>query len=416
MVEVPANQARGLEARGRVARLLADPPKLAVLAACAVILGLRRAGALSNPQFWGEDAYFFQRAYVFGWRSFLEPFAGYLHTILRIIAEVAAAIDPSRAPAIFVACAGAATLYVAARTLSPRCPLPRFAGACALAVVLVPDTFEVFLNVVNLQWVLAAGLVLLLLSRDPERGSQWGHDVAAAALLGLTGPFCVILAPLFAWRAWSRRTRASAVLGAVIFACALVQVYCFCTEPPMPADPAADKRVAAQLFLPAVARRIGGSILLGSLVARDTDQYVGTIMGIATLAGVGYMAFRPGALRAERGLLGLAFAAMLLGAFLRTRYTLHEYFQPLAHARYVFIPQLTAIWLLLMTAGGKGRAARLAGALAALGLLTNIPRYREPAYVDMHWERYAPRIRAGERVVVPVNPPGWVMPLPARRK
>jgi hypothetical protein len=416
MVEGLADRTRELTARGRIARLLADPPGVAVLALCAVILGLRRAEALTNPQFWAEDAYFFQRAYVLGWSSFFEPFAGYLHTVLRIIAEVAVAIDPSRAPAIFVACAGAATLYVAGRTLSARCPLPRFAGACALAVVLVPDTYEVFLNVVNLQWVLAAGLILLLVSRDPERGRQWAHDLAAAALLGLTGPYSVILAPLFAWRAWRRRTRASAILAAIIFACAAVQLYHFFTEPPVPGGAPADQGVEARLFLPAVARRIGGSILLGSLMAPDTDQYVGTIMGIATLAGVAYMASRPGRFRAERGLLGLAFAAMLLGAFIRTRHTLGEYFLPLAHARYVFIPQLVAIWLLLSTADEKGRAGRAAAALAVMGLLLNVPRYREPAYVDMHWDRYAPRIRAGERVVVPVNPPGWVMPLPARRK
>jgi len=416
MVEVLANDATRLTARGRALRFAADPPRAAVLAACAVILGLRRAEALTNPQFWAEDAYFFERAYVFGWRAFLEPFAGYLHTVLRIIAEVAVAVDPSRGPAIFVACAGAATLYVAGRTLSQRCPLPRLGGACAFAVVLVPDTYEVFLNVVNLQWVLAAGLVLLLISRDPVRGWQWAHDLAAAALLGLTGPFCIILGPLFAWRAWSRRTRASAALAAVIAACALVQLHFFFTEHPMPAGAPGDRGVAAGLLLPAVARRIGGSILLGSLMARDTDLYVGTVAGIATLAGVGYLAFRPGSIRAERGLLGFAFAAMLLGAFVRTRYTLGEYFEPLAHARYVFLPQLIAIWLLLAAADGKGGTGRAAAALAAVALLVNLPRYREPAYVDMHWGRYAPMIRAGERVVVPVNPPGWVMPLPPRKR
>ena len=416
MVEVLSSRARSLTARERLTRVLADPPAAAVLAACAVILCLRRAEALTNPQFWAEDGYFFERAYVFGWRAFLEPFAGYLHTILRMIAGVSVAIDPSRAPAIFVACSGAATLYVAARTLSRRCPLPRFAGACALAVVLVPDTFEVFLNVVNLQWVLAAGLILLLISRDPAGAGQWAHDLAAAALMGLTGPFCIILSPLFAWRAWSRRTRASLALAAIIVACALVQLALVLVEPPFPGDARAAHTVAARLLLPAVARRIGASIVLGSFMAPSTDLVIGTVAGLATLAGVGYMAFRPGRLRAERTLLGLAFAAMLLGAFVRTRYTLDQYFEPLAHARYVFIPQLVAIWLLLLTAAEGGRAGRAATALAVIGLLANAPRDREPAYVDMHWSRYAPMIRAGERVVVPVNPPGWVMPLPARRK
>jgi len=416
MVEVTPSRARALTAGGRLSRLLADPPVPAVLALCAVILGLRRAEALTNPQFWAEDAFFFERAYVLGWKAFVEPYAGYLHTLLRTIAAAAVAIDPSRGPEIFVAFSGAATLYVSGRAMSRRSPLPRFAGACALAVVLVPDTFEVFLTVVNLQWILAAALILLLISRDPAGAGEWAHDLAAAALLGLTGPFCIILGPLFAWRAWDRRTRASLVLGAVVAACALVQLALVIAEPPFPGDPNAGHAIEARLLLPAVARRIGGSIVLGSLVAPGTGVLVGTLAGVATLGGVAYMAFRPGPLRKERGLLGLAFAAMLLGAFFRTRYTLFEFFAPLAHARYVFIPQLLAIWLLLLTAAAGGRAGRVALALALVGLLSNIPRYREPAYVDMHWGRYAPHIRAGERVVVPINPPGWVMPLPPRRR
>ncbi len=416
MVEDIGQPPRKLTARDWIARRLADPPKIAVLAACAVILGLRRAEALTNPQFWAEDAYFFERAYVLGWRSFLDSYAGYLHSFLRVIAEASVLVDPSRAPAIFVALAGAATLYVAGRTLSERCPLPHLAGAFAFAVVLVPDTFEVLLNVVNLQWVLAAGLVLLLLSREPVRARQWVHDIAAAVAIGLTGPFCIILAPLFAWRAWSRRTHASTVLAAIVFACAIVQIYCVLTEPAAAGSAPVDQPVAADLFLPAIARRVGGSILLGSLMAPTTGVLVGTIAGIATLAGVGYMAFGPGALRAERRLLGIAFAALLLGTLFRTRHSLGLYFVPLANGRYVYIPQLIAIWLLVATALRKGLAGKVATALVVLALLANIPRYREPAYVDLHWGRYAPHIRAGEPVTVPVNPPGWLMRLPARGK
>jgi hypothetical protein len=416
MVEVLRQAGPGLTAAGRLARLFGGHRKVAILAVCAAILALRREEALTNPQFWAEDAYFFERAYVLGWHSFLEAYAGYLHTVLRVIAEAAVCIDPSRGPAIFVACAGAATLYVAGRTMSARCPLPQFAGASAIAVVLVPDTYEVFLNVVNLQWVLAAGLVLLLISGEPVRPAQWVHDIAAAALIGLTGPFCVILAPLFAWRAWSRRTRASVALAAIIFACALVQVHFFVAEPQIVQGAPKEDRVAAELVLPAIARRIGGSVLLGAPLAAESGRYAGAAMGIATLAGVGYMAFRRGALRPERAMLGLAFAAMLAGALFRTRYSLGVYFAPLGNGRYVFVPQLIAIWLLLVTAAARGRAGKVAAALAILAALANIPRLRAPAYADLHWDLYAPYIRAGERVAVPVNPPGWMMPLPARKK
>ncbi len=398
--------------RGRTTRLPADPPGWAILAVCAVVLGLRRAGAVTNPQFWAEDAYFFQRAYVFGLNAFAEPFSGYLHTILRAVAQFTVCVDPAHGPGLFVACSGAVTLYVAGRTLSPRCPLPRLGGACALAVVLVPDTYEIFLNLVNLQWVIAGGLILLLVSRDPATGWEWAHDLAAAALMGLTGPFCIVLLPLFAWRAWERRTRASAVLAGVIAACSAIQGFCVVHDPSM----GGTAPILFRLLLAAIGRRIGGSVLMGSLMSPDTDLYVGTFVGIGTLAGVAYLALRPGAHRPERRLLGLAFSAMLTAALYRTRYNFDWYFLPLYQARYVFLPQLIAIWLLLAAVGEKGRLARICKVLAVWALLVNIPRDREPAYVDLQWSRYEPRIRAGLPVTIPTNPPGWFLPLPARPK
>jgi hypothetical protein len=403
-----------LNARARAARLLADPPRYAVLALCAVILALRRAGAVTNPQFWAEDVFFFQRAYVLGWSAFTDQFAGYMHTILRAVAEFAVLVDPAHGPAIFVACSAAITLYVASRALSERCPLPRLGGACALAVVLVPDTYEIYLNDVNLQWITGAGLILLLISRDPVGAWQWAHDLGTAAAMGLTGPFSIILCPLFAWRAWRRRNRSSAALAAIVGACSLIQGYCVLTEPPAPGAPMGP--IALRLILPAIGRRIGGSILMGSLLSPETDQYVAAAVGLATLAGVAYLAFRRGMIRAERAMLGLAFFGLVAGTLYRTRHTLDGYFIPLSHARYVFIPQLIAIWLLLAAVGERGRAGRIAALVCAWALLVNIPRYREPAYVDLHWSRYEPRIRAGQPVVVPTNPPGWYMPLPARPK
>ena len=288
-------------------------------------------------------------------------------------------------------------------------------GFCALAVVLVPDTYEIFLNVVNLQWVIGGGLVLLLISRDPVSRWQRAHDIAAAIAMGLTGPFCILLLPLFAWRAGSRRSKASASLGAIVLGCALIQGYILHSEPAI-GDGLPGARIAYPLFLPAIGRRIGESILMGALSSRDIDQWIGSLAGLGTLAGVAYLAFKEGPVRPQRRLLGTAFFVLLLGALYRTRYTLDEYFLPLAHARYVFLPQLIALWLLLSAVGQKGLSGRLASLLCIWALLVNLPRLREPAYIDMDWKKYEPAIRAGEAVVVPINPPGWIMPLPARGK
>lgn len=115
-------------------------------------------------------------------------------------------------------------------------------------------------------------------------------------------------------------------------------------------------------------------------------------------------------------MLGLAFLAVLLGSFFRTRWSLHEYFTPHSNSRYVFVPQLVAIWLLVAAACQKGWTAKVAAAVLVLGLAVNLPRLREPAYADLQWDLYVPRIRAGEAIRIPINPPGWILNLPAKPK
>jgi len=315
-------------------RLLADPPMAAVLAACAGVLGLRRAGAWSHPQFWAEDGYFYERARDLGWRALVLPYNGYLHTVPRAIAAVATLCDPARVPGVFVAGAALMTLYVASRAQSARCPLPHAAGVCALAVVLVPDTREVLLNVVNLQWVLAGGLVLLLLAGEPRRRGQAIHDAAAAAAFSLTGPFCIVMAPLFAWRAARRRTRFSRVLLAVVALGAAVQAFLICTLPGIP-TPGPDDPARAGLLLQVIGRRIGGSIVLGSLLPPGMGAAGGAMLGLGTLAGVAFLALRRGPIRGERILLGLLFAVMLASAFCRTWHTFSQYLFPASASRYV---------------------------------------------------------------------------------
>jgi hypothetical protein len=60
-----------------------------------------------------------------GFRAFLEPYMGYLHTLPRLIAWTASRLlDPAWWPAFYNVTAFALWLAVIARTFSPRLPLP----------------------------------------------------------------------------------------------------------------------------------------------------------------------------------------------------------------------------------------------------------------------------------------------------
>jgi hypothetical protein len=408
----------------RLNAAIVHPPLPVTLIACALILAVRRPAQIRNPQFWAEDGkVFYTEAYTLGARAFVRSFGGYLHTLQRIVAAASQWADPAWAPAIFVAATFLLTVYVAARTQSARFPLRPHIGY-ALAVVLVPDTFEVLLFLGNVHFVTAAGLVLVLISRDARRWWQHGHDAAAVLLLGLTGPYSVLFAPLFVWRTLRRRTRPSLVLAILVTGCALTQGILIALhekgrlgdEGPV-AMGYGDFAPRKLLAVPGM--RIAGSLLAGSRVPSDYPLLVETALGIGVLVAVALLALRKGSARTERVWLAMAFLLVLGGTLYRCRFVLPDLCHAVYGNRYFYLPQLIVLWLLIDLALERRRGlSRGAAVLLLWMLVANIPRLREPGLPDMRWADYAARIRAGEAVEIPTNPGGvepWIMRLPARK-
>lgn len=380
------------------------------VAGCAVILFARRPDMVLNPQFWAEDGpVFFAQARAHGAAALLEPSAGYYHTVLRGVAWIAGHFDPLLAPALFVAAAAFLTLYVAALTQSPRFALPSSAGY-ALAIVLVPDAREVLLNLTNLQWILAVGLLAVLLSRDAETGWQRAHDFAAVTALSLTGPFSVAFLPLFAWRALRRRTRFSVLLAAVAAAAAVVQAISIVRA----GNGVRWMSIACEFIAAIPGRRVGSSLLSGGLADAHIGLPVAAAFGVYLVAGLFALAGGRGPARLERLWLACAFVGLLAMALYRCHAELDAlYFG--AGSRYFFLPQLIALWLLVAAAKTDGPCVAwiARGALAA-SLAFNLPRLREPPLDDLNWPAFVPRIRAGEAVTVRINPE-WNFTLPGRQ-
>lgn len=389
------------------AALVARPPLAWTLILCTAIFIARRPDLLQAPQFWAEDGpVFFLQSRTLGADALFTPSAGYLHTVLRLIAWLAALVDPTLSPALYCAAAAGCTLYVAARTQSSRFPLPPSIGY-ALAVVTVPDAFEVLLTLTNLQWILAGGLLLVLIAREPESPRQCAHDAAAVALLGLTGPFVIVGAPLFAWRAWYRKTGFSFALAAIAGAAAAIQLTLIIRY--SLGDTA--QSIAAETLLAVPGMRVGASLLTGGRLGAMAGVPVGTAWGVATLAVIAAMALRRDEARLERIWLALAFVGLLAAALYRCRQVLPDVFHG-AGSRYFFPLQLIALWLVVATASAQ-RAWSSRAALVALAIIVvlNVPRLREPAFTDHNWAHYVAKIRQGEAVTVRINP-DWEFEVP----
>ena len=397
-----------------ISRLTAwRPPTWVLLLAGAAILALRRPDQMAHPQLWAEDGIFFFQARVIGWKAFTLELAGYLHLAPRLIAALAQGVDPRWVPHVFIGCAGALTLYIMSRAWSSRCPLPFRAGA-AFALVLVPDAAEPILSAANVQWIFAPGFLLLLLSAEPERTAQRAHDLGAAILFGLTGPFSILMTPFFAWRAWARRTRWSAVLLIVVAGCALVQAITVWRHPqPLPPDAALN----AAAFWAFPGWRVLGGLLAGPWLPMQLPAMVGIALTVLLFALVAFLAARGANDRETRRMLALAFVAFLASTWARCWHSMPALCIPDNATRYVFPLQVVLAWLLLLTLQDPRRPVRL-GVIIALGwmLAINVPRLRLPGWPDLHWENYAAQLRAGEEVTIPIHPPGYTFPFPKRER
>lgn len=388
----------------------------AILGLCVVILFLRKPDQFINPQFWAEDGVFYHSWYVQGWGAFIEPYAGYLHTLPRLVAATCWFVDPAYAPHWFVGCAGAATLYVCSRALSLRIPIGR-GPILALAVVLVPDAFEVLLNVANLQWLVASGFILLLISRDPTGWFSYLHDIVAAVIAGLTGPFSVLLAPLFLWRAFIRDTRASWILAATVGFTAAVQIN-FITAYKEP--PTAPAQISYRDGISAIGTRLSGSLLTGARIDQNSPELARWAFAALTLALAAATVIRRTATDQQDSktsiFLASAFLLLLAASLYRCRWVLAELPRSNYGSRYFFPLQLILLWLVISNLSDTKRSWRWSAAtVLIISLAMNFTRLREGALLDLRWAAYAPKIRAGEAVTIPINPGGsWRIPLPAR--
>ncbi len=179
---------------------------VAVAAVLAAVIVARNPEAFRHAQFWAEDGWFwYPNAYDEGLGSLLTPLTGYFQTLPRLVALASLAVPLAWAPTVFaLACLAiqvAPPLFLISARSSTAWPDTHARLAFALLWVALPNTSEVFLKLPNEQWHLAALALLVLLSPPPSSRAGAAFDAAVLLLSGVSGPFCIVLAPIAAWLA-----------------------------------------------------------------------------------------------------------------------------------------------------------------------------------------------------------------------
>lgn len=332
-----------------------------------------------HPQFLCEDGtVFFVDAYNNGWHSVFRPYAGYFVFYQRIVAWLGTYFPVSFAPSWDLIAALAVAALLIHRLLKENYLM--------LAVFLfAPFDGTVLATLVNSQWLFAAYLLLILVSENTER-LRW-PEIALFVLAALTGPFVIVLSPLFLLRAYKNPSKRNRLLAGFAIGCALLHLSA--------AAPMLEPRVAGA-FNPADPQWLSAlSMLLFYPFYYLTEATALLIPELGLLVCLSLLARKQRDL--ESGLLligGLLFIGAALIAYRSDPDTL------LYRPRYAFLPMLCFSWVIVRLLKDR---PKLKLALLAPGLLSGFLPFFSPALTDLDWKTHSACIGGEQPCVIPLN-------------
>lgn len=399
----------------RPSEQVSDSKRRSIFRALVVMLSFailfwRMPTAFTNPQFWGEDADFFFRAYFGHWHVLWTPVAGYLVWTQSFVAAAASFFPPVAAPSIYNYTAVLLTLATVWLSTSPRLDMP-YKPLIAVAIVIVPMGFEELGTITNIQWVLPIGAFALLFMRAARSRITLAIEMAFAAAMAFSGPFSIFLAPLFVWQAaWAPdRTNRNRllVLAIVVLAGAATQIVTISQHANQATNPVAATPYSWMLWFTLPLTKL---LTTFQIHLRALNGPIG--IAVASVLAATVLTF--GWLRPYRTqkLFMIIFAnAVTFGGMYKFRAALEG---QTGAQRYFYIGCVFSIWFLCCL--GSSQRLRpwpivlvVFAEILSLAAIRNTPRIPD----DLQWVSWASHISSGLPAIIPSSPPGFYIAMPA---
>jgi hypothetical protein len=296
----------------------------------------------------------------------------------------------------------------------------------ALAMVIFPwYADKVLITLANAQSVVALLLVIVALKEAPD--AKYGRvplqvfaDLFIIVVCGLSGPFIIFVLPFLANRWWSDRRWPNAAVALAAGLISSVQLFCVVsTQLATPSSAASVQSVALCVAMLVYRTSTALFLGLGTAIAMDGWPMWAFVTAHAAAACL-YAASLIVLVRRSKNsrLIGtcLGVHVVLLLAVIYKAGAAPQLIGGLGGSeRYFYIPLVVFVWAIIGLLPARDIRVKHF-AIAALLITTlgsasaGVPG---PAFVDYDWESYAKRIGVGD-VVVPINPPGWSVQVPAR--
>lgn len=345
----------------------------------------------------------FINAYQHGLRAILIPYAGYLHLVPSLIAVCGVCgFDPAWVPAWCNGATFALWLVVAGGIFSARIRLPA-KPALALALVMVPTAGHVIVFLYNLNWLLALGLVLVLIADDADTLGRRVVDRLVVLLCGLTGPFAVFLWPLFIIRAAVRRSVESGFIAAEASLVAALQALLMYHDR---AEFARSSPPEPGWLVSVLGGRLFGTFFAGYRIPQIQPDAAWIVLALgATALGI-FLALKAKSFSAAQRTLAGAWLCLVVPVALKFLREVPPVSMPANGDRYFFLPHVLLAWLLvILAAEGSGWKRWVPSMLLGLALIANRSTFRVAPLRDFGWRWHVQPIREGKAFNIPINPP-----------
>ncbi len=373
----------------------------------SLCLFLRRPDAILNPQFWAEDgAVFFKQNFESG-PLFFTPYAGYLHLIPRIIAYFSSFAPICIIPTIYNYFSFITTIFVAYKIMGSRWHVP-YKPLIAFSIILVPHSGEIFLNITNLQWITAILFFIFILQDDPKNLWQMIIDYSLLVIIGLTGPFVILFAPLLLFRLFIRGKSINNIIFIIIsMVLALIQMF-FLLKSNLTIYGNSELNIDEWLHV--IVNRFSGSLFFGAERSEGLNRgglsllMIGLIMFIIySVKGSKYKEYLWVLLSAE--------VLIFISVFYKFRYV-PDMLIPFNNGdRYFYLIRLIIIWSLIIALKHYNRHVKtISLTILMVILFSSLMWYQNQKFIDYKWKTNC-KIIKDKPVRIPINPDGWFIQL-----
>jgi len=374
----------------------------------------RRYDAFTNPQLWAEDGTVFLQQYInSGTSSLFMPYAGYLHTIPRMVVFMFGGVNLSHIPL----CYNMATFIIVLLVAYSLWQSASYLGLnnrilYATAFLFLPIGAEMFMNITNIIWFTALYLVNFIFIGH-KHGNKY-LNILFVLLAGLTGPFSLLLSPIVLLLILTERkniTREKLIPFLLILTCGVIQLY-FIKQAGkiargMPGDP--ESIHLLRLFT----NNVSDVLFLNSGYLPEMSPLKKLALSLVALGYFVYLFFNRYMQISIRGKFILIITPIVfLGSFIAAFWPNESKVLALNCPRYYFIPYACIAWVFILSYDQKIKIHHIAIYMAFFLLQSK----REiSSFPDKHWKEEVLQYKNGQRQDIDINPEGWKVTLPPKK-